>query len=269
MPLPSALWGSEVVVGGTGSRRPSAWRRSSDCKPSRPLLNPTSLLLLLLLGSSPGVQAPRSLCLRQARRGTQHKGKAMLGGVTNDWVAMASPPAKGPTPSCCKHDPQEKCKTCPPTSHAFSLPPLHTHTQEMRLYSFLVGASLMGSVVGFMPSMRVQQRGLGKSRGGVGVDEGGACLLLVLWGLSSTAAPGRGRPRVQACRAREAKGGRGRGGLVKESGLRAVGASKSAADEWEYGGLRERSLSPCGADSPRRLGALFSERSSSSACRRG
>ena len=52
------------------------------------------------------------------------------------------------------------------TSHAFS-PPTHTHTspQEMSLYSFLVGASLMGSVVGFMPSMRVQQRGLGKCLG--------------------------------------------------------------------------------------------------------
>ncbi len=40
----------------------------------------------------------------------------------------------------------------------------HTHRQqaEMRLYSFLVGASLMGSVVGFMPRAPVQRSCLGK-----------------------------------------------------------------------------------------------------------
>ncbi len=63
----------------------------------------------------------------------------------------------------------------------------HTRTQEMRLYSFLVGASLMGSVVGFMPSVRVQQRGLGKSRTGVG-EGGGDGVLLIFRGLSWTAA---------------------------------------------------------------------------------
>jgi len=67
--------------------------------------------------------------------------------------------------------PQERARVARHVPISRILSP-HLHPQEMRLYSFLVGASLMGSVVGFMPSMRVQQRGLGKCLSRVGMRLG-------------------------------------------------------------------------------------------------